>query len=108
MLAPTDQEARRTAEAGWQYFAYAGSLPAARNLYRSYLLRDRKNPHDVVSSFASNNANNARAPYLAALLLLDELPGYPPLGKRNKGEGKRLLQEAAAAGNLAAAERLRH
>ena len=107
VLAPTDQEARRTAEAGWRDCAYAGSLPAVRNLYRSYLLRDRKNPHDVVSSFASNNANDARARYLAALLLLDELPGYPPLGKRNKGEGKRLLQEAAAAGNLAAAERLR-
>ena len=98
----------------WELVAQGGSLPASRNLYREYLRFN--SPRNTAKSglyeerlhhLTSQLTNKGEGRYLIALLLLDELPGYPPLGKSDKNGGKHWLRLAAEAGSQPAAERLK-
>lgn len=107
------------AESLWHGMAEGGDVAATRNLYRAYLLGDKlpARPEDDLVRLcyllknASGNFSRGQLRYQAGLLLLDELPGYPPLGKplgkRFKKEGREMVTGAAAEGFEEAKERLK-
>jgi len=103
------------AEKLWQAMNEAGDLGATRNLYRAYVLGDKlpirseKEVLLVVSELAGSTGNYTKGykKYEAALLLLDELPGYPPIGRLSKKAGRARMEDAAASGSEAAKERLK-
>lgn len=99
----------------WRAMADMGDVAATRNLYRAYLLGDKlparpeKELMYVANALGSNDENytNGQKKYEAALLLLDELPNYPPLGKKFKKAGREKMQDAADSGSEGAKERLK-
>ena len=112
VLFPADSPEAADALTLWEQAAQLGSVVGARNAYRAYLLRDRApkvQSHMVqrpLNLFRNFRGLTAEQKYLGALVLLDELPGYPRLGKANKKEGLAWLEAAKAAGSTAAAARL--
>lgn len=100
----------------WVGAAEKGAELGARNAYRAYLLGDKTpaitpdrgqlGPLYRLAQYGGESDRGAHQ-YRAALLLLDELPGYPPLGRANRRKGRRFLEAAAAAGCPAAADWLK-
>lgn len=103
------------AENLWREMARGGDVGATRNLYRAHLLGDKLPPLkeaelvDVVNLLSNTDGyiGHGKNQYKAALMLLDELPGYPPLGKSFRKSGRKMVESAAYNGDSDAKERLK-